>query len=151
MGILSQLLEWHAADPVSDAEFLRNHAACQYWQGNRNPFVDFPDLAPQFFGQPQQIEPGTRTYPSCLDIPTPSPTAEANECALLEPGDVFIYAVAADDPNGVGFLTMENIPGGLDLYMTDQPWTGEDFGQLPGEGVVSVSVLHFNVVRPPCF
>ena len=34
-GILSTLLEWHAADPPSDEEFLRNQNACRYWQGNR--------------------------------------------------------------------------------------------------------------------
>jgi endonuclease I len=136
MGVLSQLLEWHAADPVSDEEAARNQNACRYWQGNRNPFVDFPDLVTKFYGQPQQIDPGSRTYPSCLNIPTSAPTAASNECNELQPGDVFIYVVESDDPDGVGFMALEDIPAGLDLFMTDNAWTGTTF--LSTEGVVKV-------------
>ena len=35
---------WHTADPVSDKERARN-TAIQGRQGNRNPFIDYPDLA----------------------------------------------------------------------------------------------------------
>jgi len=139
MAYLSQLLEWHAADPVSDEELERNTNACANWQGNRNPFVDYPALVSKFWSPPQQIEAGTRTYPSCLNIPTPAPTAESTGCSELSPGDVFIYVVEADDPDGIGFLALEDIPGGLDLYMTDNPWTGEAFASI--EGIVKVSTV----------
>lgn len=138
MSYLSQLLEWHAADPVSDPELIRNTNACTDWQGNRNPFVDFPELVTRFFGEPQTIEQGTRTYPSCLNIPTPAPTAELNACAELQAGDIFIYVVEADDPDGVGFMALEDLPAGLELYMTDNPWTGTGFAAV--EGTVKLTI-----------
>ena len=39
------LLAWHEDDPVTDWERHRNAAICER-QGNRNPFIDRPDLAP---------------------------------------------------------------------------------------------------------
>ncbi len=44
MGLLSDLLDWHADDPPSDDEVLRNDVI-QSFQGNRNPFVDHPEWA----------------------------------------------------------------------------------------------------------
>lgn len=40
---LPTLLRWHNADPVGEAERLRNDAVQQV-QGNRNPFVDRPEF-----------------------------------------------------------------------------------------------------------
>lgn len=42
MGRLSVLLAWHASDPPDDNERRRNEVVFSY-QGNRNPFVDFPE------------------------------------------------------------------------------------------------------------
>ncbi|MCH9646778.1 MAG: endonuclease [Deltaproteobacteria bacterium] len=42
MGRLATLLAWHAADPVTDGERLRNEVVYRF-QGNRNPFVDHPE------------------------------------------------------------------------------------------------------------
>eukprot|EP00656_Telonema_subtile_P055677 TRINITY_DN8691_c0_g1_i3.p1 TRINITY_DN8691_c0_g1~~TRINITY_DN8691_c0_g1_i3.p1 ORF type:complete len:425 (+),score=62.83 TRINITY_DN8691_c0_g1_i3:120-1394(+) len=46
-GNLSTLLRWHREDPPDAAEVTRNLRACNI-QGNRNPFVDFPDLSSLF-------------------------------------------------------------------------------------------------------
>lgn len=42
MGLLSVLLQWHVADPVTPAEVIRNQVI-QNTQGNRNPFIDHPE------------------------------------------------------------------------------------------------------------
>lgn len=38
------LLKWHMNDPISLTEMVRNDGAHVY-QGNRNPFIDYPELA----------------------------------------------------------------------------------------------------------
>lgn len=43
------LLEWSREDPVSDKEIERNNAV-EKQQGNRNPFIDFPNLAEYIWG-----------------------------------------------------------------------------------------------------
>jgi Endonuclease I len=42
MGYLSQLVQWHLEYPPTAAERGRNDKVCMQYQGNRNPFVDFP-------------------------------------------------------------------------------------------------------------
>jgi serine protease len=49
MGRLTTLLEWHRLDPPSPRELFRNGVVCGF-QGNRNPYVDFPALAGKVFG-----------------------------------------------------------------------------------------------------
>lgn len=41
---LAILLRWHMQDPPSLTEMVRNDGA-QNYQGNRNPFIDYPELA----------------------------------------------------------------------------------------------------------
>jgi len=42
MGLLTDLLAWHLADPP-DAEEVARNSVIQTFQGNRNPFVDHPE------------------------------------------------------------------------------------------------------------
>ena len=46
------LMEWHRLDPVSEKETTRNNYA-HAWQGNRNPFIDHPELAEHIWGNLQ--------------------------------------------------------------------------------------------------
>jgi endonuclease I len=43
------LLKWHRADPVGNKERIRNEEVYIY-QNNRNPFIDFPELAEHIWG-----------------------------------------------------------------------------------------------------
>ena len=48
------LMEWHRADPVSTKEIKRNEAVYRL-QGNRNPFIDHPELAEHIWGTKQNV------------------------------------------------------------------------------------------------
>ena len=50
MGILQDLLEWNKLDPVDDYEIHRNNLIYKNYQGNRNPFIDFPQWADYIWG-----------------------------------------------------------------------------------------------------
>lgn len=58
------LLKWHREDPVSEKERLRNDAVYLI-QNNRNPFIDYPDLAEHLWGtkKGQTFDPGGSTTP----------------------------------------------------------------------------------------
>lgn len=43
MGYFSTLLQWNELDPVDDFEMNRNNVIESY-QGNRNPFIDYPEF-----------------------------------------------------------------------------------------------------------
>lgn len=51
-GDIDDLLKWHIEDPVSEKEILRNEVIYSY-QGNRNPFIDLPDLVELIWGSPE--------------------------------------------------------------------------------------------------
>lgn len=48
-GVLSTLVRWHCADPVS-AEERQRHEAAALARGNRNASVDTPGLAGELYG-----------------------------------------------------------------------------------------------------
>ena len=48
MGNLTNLLIWNELDPVDEFETQRNNRIYEY-QGNRNPFIDYPEIANTIF------------------------------------------------------------------------------------------------------
>jgi len=59
------LLKWHREDPVSEKEHLRNDAVYLI-QNNRNPFIDYPELAEYIWGDKKGLafDPGASPTPS---------------------------------------------------------------------------------------
>ncbi len=57
---LNMLLRWHELDPVSQKELDRNEAVYESEQGNRNPYIDYPELVDLVFGdlRSQPFNPG---------------------------------------------------------------------------------------------
>jgi len=52
IGNLAMFLEWHYEDPVDAFEINRNNVIYDV-QGNRNPFIDYPDFAYIIWGYPE--------------------------------------------------------------------------------------------------
>ena len=60
-------------------------------------------------------------------------------CNSLGSGDVMVILVNSDDPDVVAFVALSEISEGIDLYMTDNAWTGSTFRM--NEGTKKVSQL----------
>lgn len=142
MAYLSTLLEWHALDPPSDEERERNDRVCSRWQGNRNPFVDFPDLVQELYGSPQE-----RPFSCAISTqdPTPTPSSgdgdsseNATAAQVLKPGDVMVVALHSDDPDLVALVAMTNISAGTELHISDNAWDGYSF--YTNEGTISLTL-----------
>ena len=67
MGIMTDLLAWHHADPVDEYEIHRNNLLYTNFTNNRNPFIDFPEWVDFIWGTATYS--GT-TYQSYSSTPT---------------------------------------------------------------------------------
>lgn len=80
---LALIKKWHELDPVSEKEKTRNNAVEEV-QGNRNPFVDYPEWADKIFG----------TNTTGGDTPTPTKTLSSIEVSNAKTsytaGDSFV-------------------------------------------------------------
>ncbi len=72
---LETLLQWNAMDPVDDWEMRRNDL-CQTVQGNRNVFIDYPELAWYLFDRESQMPSMTTPSGYAGGSPTPPPTPQ---------------------------------------------------------------------------
>ncbi len=88
MESLETLLRWNAIDPVDEWEMRRNDL-CQDVQGNRNVFIDYPELAWYLFDLEEEMP----------EMQTPS--GHANGLG----GDYVIEAVSSDPARGTVSLS----------------------------------------------
>jgi len=65
------LLKWHRQDPVSQKEINRNNDINYGNQSNRNPFIDFPELAEHIWGNKKGV-PWTATFTTDPTLVYPS-------------------------------------------------------------------------------
>ena len=64
MGILTDLLAWHHADPVDEFEIHRNNLLYTNYTNNRNPFIDFPEWVDFIWGTAVYNETSYQSYSS---------------------------------------------------------------------------------------
>jgi len=139
----SQLLQWHSEYPPDEQEVARNSEACERWQGNRNIFVDYPQLAEAFFGGPDALRDGYMAYEGCFGndglIATMAPTAAPNACQDVQPGDIQLFLANSEDTDQLAFFTIDRIPHAVEsIYVTDRPWDGSRFLETSGDGTLMV-------------
>jgi len=96
-NMIDVLLEWNAEDPVSRIEINRNNyhnSTEQYAQGNRNPFIDNPNLATQIWGGTAAEDRWNSTSSD-----TEAPTAPTNLNAITITSDNAIISWTASTDN----------------------------------------------------
>ncbi|MBR5745520.1 MAG: endonuclease [Muribaculaceae bacterium] len=108
---INLLLKWHRDDPVSQKEINRNEVVYSY-QNNRNPFIDYPDLAEYIWGSHK----GELFY---TDGPTPGPEDQPNlitptQGTTLDFGEVAIGSSVTRQL----FFKGEHLTGSLSLSLT---------------------------------
>ena len=138
MAYLSTLLTWHELDPPTEMERLRNDRVCSRWQGNRNPFVDYPDLATIIYGKPHEESDRSIRCNSNNDHNDDKEKETQPPMQLPIPGDVMITAVYSDNPDLVELVTLVNLPSGLTIHMTDNAYNGNSFAS--NEGTISLTL-----------
>lgn len=156
---LNLLLKWHAQDPVSDKEIVRNNEIYVY-QHNRNPFIDYPQFATIIWaGAPADSTinggstGGTDTAivasSGCVDfsnIPTTSSSSYSDRDWTSDNGVNWQAALARTDQTITGTaicfqrsndasLQSSTLAGGINAltFVTQQKYTGSG-------GVISISI-----------
>ena len=79
---INMLLKWHRNDPVSAKERTRNNAV-EPIQGNRNPFVDAPDLAEYIWGNKKTVAYQCGTGIGHIETQTPRATKRIENGMLI--------------------------------------------------------------------
>jgi endonuclease I len=163
---MQMLMEWHRADPVSPKEIARNEAVysskdgnTEYGQGNRNPFVDHPELAEHIWGTKQHTawtgggdtpQPIVKEVPVMLSVDETAVETNAFRADWTSGGDVSSYTlkVSRQQESGATLLMSENfskvnaytdgytdIGESLDEYTDNPGWTGFKVYTAPGQSL----------------
>ena len=96
-----------------DRERLRSEELCSYYQRNRNPFVDFPDLAEYIFGTAAEAR-ADDVCPACLAPEPDDDNEEPDEVQLqLQPCDFTVIGFnsrAGSEPNQPDSVRQSKMP-----------------------------------------
>ena len=119
------MLKWHMQDPPSLTEMVRNDGAQKY-QGNRNPLIDYPELAIQVFLEDMKELEGITTYTvtessAATMWPAHRYTLSDGFIAYLtnndgsHPQDIKVTGAAYEYNATLGRLTITNVTGNMTI------------------------------------
>lgn len=116
VGDIEELIAWHEADPVDDAEIARNDAIADY-QGNKNPFVSHPELV-------------ARAWSTVLASATPATAPEVT--VFPNPADKMV-SLRMNKVNSIARLKISTLSGRTVLQtQITAPETSIDVSALSG-------------------
>ena len=99
IGDLATLLTWNHSDPSDDFEMHRNNVVYT-WQINRNPFIDYPDLADYIWGpntgQPWFAPLATRDFDALQVGVWPNPAKDSFTVSGLKEGSLTLFGVSGN-------------------------------------------------------
>lgn len=148
------LLKWHRQDPVSPKEIARNEAIYEI-QGNRNPYIDSPELAEYVWGDKktegysftgEYVPPVDPVDPDPVDPDPVDPTPIEGEWILvntlsdINTADSYIL-IGLGSQTTVAMSTEQNGSGSTRHFKPTSEVTVS--GSIVSEVPANVAVLHF--------
>ena len=76
---------------------------------------------------------------SVLFTPPGAFSVSSSPCASVSPGDIQFVTVNTDNPDLVALVSLTDLPGGLELRLTDNAWTSSG-AFLANEGVLALTL-----------
>ena len=121
---IAVLLKWHMQDPPSLTEMVRNDGAQDY-QGNRNPMIDYPELAIEVFANYNKITRYNVTYHVGEEVsPRYMHTLSDGFITYLtsadgsHPASVDVKGAKAEYNASLGRLIISNVTGNVTIGTT---------------------------------
>jgi endonuclease I len=156
------LLKWHMQDPPSLTEMVRNDGAQDY-QGNRNPIIDFPELAIEVFANYNKITRYNVTYHLTEEVsPRYLHTLSEGFITYLtcadgsHPAQVSVTGGKAEYDATLGRLIITNVTGDLTISTTTPTmditasYTAQtDIYNIAGNLIVSTSNIQSTIGSLP--
>lgn len=147
---INMLLEWAANDPVSQKEVDRNNAV-EVCQGNRNPYVDFPQLAEYVWGSKKN----TAFYIKDQDDATGTPVEVTGKPEIVRPamGEALDFGECAVGQTVVRQLEIyaQNLTQALSLRIVGDNRTqfSIDVSSVPAATINGTEVYRLDVYYRP--
>ncbi len=109
---INMLMEWTRLDPVSEKERKRNEAVYGI-QGNRNPFIDHPELAEYIWGNKQGYKWTGSSEPAVDPVITSPEDGSTINIGTTDMGTPLEYSIT---------IKGEGLTSGLSLSMSDNEY-----------------------------